>query len=288
VGAFDAHMGAVGGQIKPYYLSKVMGTSTCDILVIPNQVNETLVKGICGQVDGSVIPGMLGLEAGQSGFGDIYAWFAGVLSYGLKNALTSVAWMDDAIKERLLQESFDLIMTQISKDAEHIPIGSGGILSLDWMNGRRTPDANQHLKGVISGLNLGREAPQIFRSLIESTCFGAKLIVDRFKEEGIPIKGLIGLGGVAKKSPLIMQIMANVMDMPIQIVKSDQTCALGAAMFAAVAAGVYENVLIAMSKMGPGFDKEYHPIAEEAKQYQALYQKYKLLGKEMEKLHGVE
>ena len=200
VGAFDAHMGAVGGQIKPYYLSKVMGTSTCDILVAPNEVDEKLVKGICGQVNGSVLPGMLGLEAGQSGFGDIYAWFVKVLSYSIKEMISSSTLIDDTIKEKIISDATERLMAKLSKDAEHIPIGSGGILSLDWMNGRRTPDANQNLKGVINGLNLASDAPSIFRSLVESTCYGARIIVERFIEEGIPIKGLIGLGGVAKKS----------------------------------------------------------------------------------------
>lgn len=277
VGAFDAHMGAVGGQIQPYYLSKVMGTSTCDILVAPNQDKESLVRGICGQVDGSVIPGMLGLEAGQSGFGDIYAWFVKVLTYGVREIIESSSMLDAATKSQLIQESADKLMLQISQDASAVPIGSGGILSLDWMNGRRTPDANQMLKGVISGLNLGSDAPQIFRSLVEATCYGARLIVDRFIEEGIPIKGLIGLGGVAKKSPFIMQIMADVMNMPIRIVKSEQTCALGAAMFAAVAAGVYRDINEAMEVMGSGFDKEYLPQTGSVDQYEKLYQSYKQL-----------
>ena len=137
---------------------------------------------------------------------------------------------------------------------------------------------------MINGLNLASDAPSIFRSLVESTCYGARIIVERFIEEGIPIKGLIGLGGVAKKSSFIMQIMTNVMNMPIQIVRSEQTCALGAAMFAAVAAGVYQNVSIAMEKMGSGFDIEYHPIADEVKQYEIIYQEYKMLSIEMERL----
>ncbi|MEP7323915.1 MAG: ribulokinase [Saprospiraceae bacterium] len=282
VGAFDAHMGAVGGQIKPYYLSKVMGTSTCDVLVAPNQTKEHLVKGICGQVDGSVIPGMLGLEAGQSGFGDIYAWFVKVMAYSIRNVISVSSLIDQDTKDKIIEESIDKLMSQLSKDAEQVPIGSGGILSLDWMNGRRTPDANQNLKGIISGLNLASDAPQIFRSLVEATCYGARLIVDRFIEEGVPIKGLIGLGGVAKKSPFIMQIMADVMNMPIQIVKSEQTCALGAAMFAATAAGIHQDVATAMDKMGSGFDKEYYPNADASKQYQVLYQEYKNLCSTME------
>ncbi len=282
VGAFDAHMGAVGGQIKPYYLTKIMGTSTCDILVAPDETNEKLVKGICGQVDGSVIPGMLGLEAGQSGFGDIYAWFVRVLSYSVKEVVSSSALIEDTVKEKLIEESIDRLMTKLSQDAMQVPIGAGGVLSLDWMNGRRTPDANQNLKGVISGLHLGSDAPQIFRSLVESTCYGARLIVDRFREEGIPIQGLIGLGGVAKKSPFIMQIMADVMNMPIKIVRSEQACALGAAMFAAVTAGVYKDISTAMEIMGSGFDIEYLPQKRAVAAYEIWYQQYKSLCKTLE------
>ncbi|HNR07991.1 MAG TPA: ribulokinase [Saprospiraceae bacterium] len=282
VGAFDAHMGAVGGQIEPYHLSKVMGTSTCDILVAPNEENEMLVKGICGQVDGSVIPGMLGLEAGQSAFGDIYAWFRAVLAYPIHEIIGSSGLLDETTRGKLIRESFDRIIPELTKAAQKVPIGSGGILSLDWMNGRRTPDANQYLKGVISGLNLGSDAPSIFRSLVESTCYGARLIVDRFRAEGIPIKGLIGLGGVAKKSPFIMQVMADVMNMPIKIAASEQTCALGAAMFAAVAAGAQPDLASAMRNMGSGFDAEYLPVPEHARLYEKYYREYCSLAGHME------
>jgi len=269
VGAFDAHMGAVGGQIEPYYLSKVMGTSTCDILVAPAyEMKGKLVKGICGQVNGSVIPGMCGLEAGQSAFGDIYAWFKNVLSWPLQFI------NDDDEKNKII----DRIVPELSKAAEALPLEESNELAIDWMNGRRTPDANQLLKGAIASLNLASDAPRIFRALVEATCFGAKAIVDRFVEEGVPVKGLIGLGGVAKKSPFIMQMMADVMNMPIRIHKSEQTCALGAAMFAATAAGVYSKVEDAMQGMGSGFDTEYFPNKEKTVIYNKRYQKYKALG----------
>ena len=288
VGAFDAHMGAVGAEIEPYFLSKIMGTSTCDILVAPAESNEKLVKGICGQVDGSVIPNMLGLEAGQSAFGDIYAWFGKMLLQPMTEAIDKTELLDSNTKQKLIQESKDKLIIRLTEAASKIPIGSDGVLSLDWMNGRRTPDANQALQGVISGLNLGSDAAKIFRSLVESTCYGARLIVDRFISEGIPIKGIIGLGGVAKKSPFIMQIMADVMNRPIKIASSEQTCALGAAMFAATAAGVYENVTEAMNKMGAGFDQTYVPIPENAEKYELLYQKYCELAKVMEGFINVE
>jgi len=275
VGAFDAHMGAVGGQIEPYHLSKVMGTSTCDILVAPNRDMEgKLVKGICGQVDGSVIPGMLGLEAGQSAFGDTYAWFKNLLSWPLNELLSRSSVIDADTAEALRNEIAAQIIPELSRKAAQLPLEEDAELSVDWLNGRRTPDANQLLKSAITGLNLGSDAPRVFRALAESTCFGAKSIVDRFNEEGVPVKGLIGIGGVAKKSPYIMQMMADVLQMPIRIHQFEHTCALGAAMFAATAAGIYPTVEKAMAAMGGGFETTYTPDAMRSTLYQGRYKKY--------------
>ena len=279
VGAFDAHMGAVGGQIEPYHLSKVMGTSTCDMLVAPNaDMKGKLVKGICGQVDGSVVPGMMGLEAGQSAFGDTYAWFRDLLGWPIQNLLGQSKLIDAKGIDKLKVEMFDNIIPELTKQASALPLQESDEVSIDWLNGRRTPDANQELKAAISGLDLASNAPAIFKSLVEATCFGAKAIVDRFEHEGVPVKGLIGLGGVARKSPYIMQVMADVMNMPIRIHKSDQTCAAGAAMFAATAAGLYPKVEEAMAAMGQGFDGEFKPNPSAAPIYKKRYEKYKNLG----------
>lgn len=279
VGAFDCHMGAVGGQIEPYYLSKVMGTSTCDILVAPlADVSGTLVKGICGQVPGSVIPGMIGMEAGQSAFGDAYAWFKNLVAWPLRNVVAQSALLNPELIESLLAEATDKIIPLLSRQAAQIPVEESSELALDWLNGRRTPDANQLLEGAFCGLNLATDAPRMFRALAEATCFGAKAIAERFVEQGIPVKGLIALGGVAKKSPFVMQLMADVMNAPIRVHKSEQTCALGAAMFAATVAGIYERVEDAMQAMGHGFDAEYFPDAERAVIYETRYAQYKKLG----------
>jgi L-ribulokinase len=279
VGAFDAHMGAVGGQIEPYHLSKVMGTSTCDMLLAPmNKVKDVLVKGICGQVPGSVIPGMMGMEAGQSAFGDVYAWFKNVLSWSLNNLLKDSSVIDNATAEALRSEISDKMIKGLSAAASKLPLNEKDELAVDWLNGRRTPDANQLLKASITGLNLATDAPRIFKALVEATCFGAKAIVERFNNEGVPVNGLIGLGGVARKSPYIMQTMADVMNMPIRIHKSEQTCAAGAAMFAATAAGIYSKVEDAMAAMGQGFDMEYFPEQNKVDVYAKRYEKYKALG----------
>jgi len=285
VGAFDAHMGAVGGQIEPYYLSKVMGTSTCDILVAPNRdMDGKLVKGICGQVDGSVIPGMAGLEAGQSAFGDTYAWFKNLIAWPLENLLSSSAVVDVQTLEALKEEMIGKIIPELSKQAAALPLNEKAELAIDWFNGRRTPDANQLLKGTITGLGLGSDAPRVFRALAEATCFGARNIVERFRSEGVPVEGIIGIGGVAKKSPYIMQMMADVLQMPIRIHQFEHTCALGAAMFAATVAGIYPKVEDAMAAMGGGFDVEYFPETGNTEFYNKRYQQYLGLGKFTETL----
>ncbi len=265
VGALDAHMGAVGAMIQPNYLSKVMGTSTCDMLVSQVDAGSNAVKGICGQADGSIIPGMIGMEAGQSAFGDIFSWFTDLLCWNGEHVGQASEERKSAILERL------------SKAAEKIPVTKNTELAVDWFNGRRTPDANQLLSAGIIGLNLGSDAPSIYRSLAESTCFGARQIVERFRTEGVNIEGVIGSGGVAQKSPFIMQMMADILEMPIRISASQETTALGAAMFAATVAKVYGDVSKAMEKMGSGFSKVYLPDEEKRTIYAARYERYKEL-----------
>jgi len=283
-GSFDAHLGAVGGEIKPYYLSKVMGTSTCDMLIAPaDETKGKLIRGICGQVDGSIVPGMLGMEAGQSAFGDIYAWFRKLLLWPAEEILGNTTLVDADTREKLISEIGDKIIPELSRQAAEIPINESGIVALDWMNGRRTPDANQLLKGAIMGLNLGSDAPRIFRALVEATAFGAKKIVDRFISEGVRIDGIIALGGVAKKSPFIMQVVADVLNMPILVARSEQACALGSAMAAATMAGLYPTLLDAQKAMGNGFETEYKPVPAHANDYAALYKKYNEAGEFIEK-----
>ncbi|MCI0515900.1 ribulokinase [candidate division KSB1 bacterium] len=284
VGAFDAHFGAVGAEIEPNMLVKVMGTSTCDMIIteVP-KTGEHLVKGICGQVDGSIVPGLLGLEAGQSAFGDIYAWFKELLMWPVEKVIGNMKSLDDSTKNKLMNEVENAIIPELSSAAEKISMEDSSIVALDWMNGRRTPDANQALKGAITGLNLGSDAPKIFRALVEATAFGAKKIVDRFIAEGVEIKGVIAIGGIPKKSPFVMQVTADVLNMPIKVAASEQACALGSAMAAATVAGLYPTVEAAQKVMGSGFEKIYKPNAANAAKYQKIYQKYTKLAEFIEK-----
>jgi L-ribulokinase len=274
VGAFDAHMGAVGAEIEPYTFVRVMGTSTCDMLIAPNhEIGHLLIRGICGQVDGSIIPGMLGMEAGQSAFGDLYAWFQKVI----------VGPVQALLGEAVAAELSKNLIPYLSEQAAQLPVSENDPVALDWINGRRTPDANHTLKATISGMNLGTDAVKIFKALVEATAFGSKAIVDRFMEEGVPIKKVIGIGGVAKKSPFVMQTLADVLNMPIKVASADQACALGAAMCASVAAGIHPTMEAAQQAMGSGFDAEYFPNGEKVAIYQSLYQKYVTLGEFTEK-----
>ncbi len=280
VGAFDCHMGAVGVEIKPGDFVRVIGTSTCDIMAVPyEEMGDKLVPGICGQVDGSVIPGMIGLEAGQSGFGDIYAWFKRLIEWPIRNIIAKSELIDAETREKLIAEASDAIIPALTKEAEKVPVSESTILATDWMNGRRTPDANQLLQGSITGLTLGSSAPLIFRALVEATAFGSKAIVDRILENGIEIKQVVGIGGISLKSPFVMQTMADVLGMSIKVARTEQSCAFGSAMFGAVVAGIYQKVEEAQDAMGQGFVTTYHPNSENHALYSELYKKYQLLGK---------
>ena len=269
-GIFDAHSGAVGGEAKSGALLRIIGTSTCDIMVASyKEIDNKLIPGICGQVDGSVIPGFIGLEAGQSAFGDIYAWFKDVLSWPL-------SFLEDEVKRNEIE---DKIIEQLSMEASKISVTHNDLIATDWLNGRRSPDADQSLKGSITGLTLGTTAPMIFKALVEGTAFGSKAIVDRLVENDVQINEVIALGGIAKKSEFVMQTLSNVLNLPIKIASSYETCALGAAMYASVVGGIYENLQQAQKSLGCGMEKEYIPEPDKVAVYKENYNKYLNLGK---------
>lgn len=270
--ALDCHTGAVGAGVKPHTLVRVIGTSTCDVMVAPyDDIGDKCIRGICGQVDGSVLPGMIGMEAGQSSFGDVYAMFRRVMEWPLREVA--------GLSGPALEKAFKNILPTLERDAAAIPIEESTMLATEWVNGRRSPDANEALRATITGITLGTTAPKIYRALVEATAYGTKAISDRYVEEGISIDEVIGIGGIALKSPFVMQIMSDVLGKPIKVCRTDQACALGAAMFAATAAGVYPCVQDAQKAMSSGFAMEYIPDPEKTAIYGRQYERYLKLGR---------
>lgn len=273
VGIIDAHAGAIGAGIGANTMVKIIGTSTCDIVVTPKEdIGTKLIPGISGQVDGSVIPGLIGLEAGQSAFGDLYAWLRDILSWSL-----DLLPGDD--RSSLMAE----ILPKLTKEAEMLPLSGSDLVASDWLNGRRTPFADQTLKGAISGITLGTTPAQLFKSLVEATAFGSRAIMEHLEKEGVKVTEVIGVGGISLKSPYVMQMLSDVMGVPIKVAAAQQAGALGAAMLASVAGGLYATVEEAQLSQGQGVLAEYRPDRQKEKQYREKYNRYLNMGRFLEK-----
>ena len=249
VGAFDAHLGAVGSGIREGTLVKIMGTSTCDVMI--GGVDTPDIPGVCGIVPGSVVPGFMGIEAGQSAVGDLFNWCVEHLGNGSHEELT--------------------------EEAMKLKPGESGLLALDWNNGNRTVLVDPQLSGLIVGQTLHTTAGEIYRALIEATAFGSRKIIERIEEFGVPVKEVVVCGGIGEKSPLAMQIYSDIFGRPIKISRSAQTCALGSAVMAAVAAGAHGTVLEAADAMTGYKNLSYTPNSEAVQVYNRLYVLYSAL-----------
>ena len=270
VGSIDAHVGAVGASIAPGVLVRIMGTSTCDIIVSDRkEIGDRCLKGISGQVDGSVLPGFVGFEAGQAAFGDVYAWFRKLLMWPVQRMFPEKS---DELSSRILP--------MLEEEAVRIKDSDSSTIALDWMNGRRTPDADPDVKGAIAGITLGTTAPMIYKALVEATAFGSKAIINRFLSEGIRIDSVRAVGGISQKSAFVMQTLSDVIGMPIAVASCDQACAHGAAMFASVASGVYSNAMEAQEAMKSKDGVVYEPDMKRNEFYQNMYDaRYAALGR---------
>lgn len=257
-GAFDAHLGAVGAGAAPGVLVKILGTSTCDCIVAPLDAGIPDIPGVCGIVPGSILPGMLGIEAGQSAVGDIFQWFLARIAPGGCGAGPA----DHA---------------RIGAEAARLRPGQSGLLALDWHHGNRTVLVDPLLTGLIAGETLATTPAEIYRALIEATAFGARKIIDRLADYGVPIERVVNCGGIAERSPLVLQIYADVCNRPMQVSRSSQTCALGAAMCGAVAGGVHPDLPSAQRAMSGVRAEAFHPDPARAAVYQRLYALYSTL-----------
>ena len=260
MGAFDAHLGGVGSGISTGKLVKIIGTSTCDMAVWPADKKLADIPGICGIVDGSILPGFWGLEAGQSAVGDIFNWFVNYIQPGgAKNG------SHEALTEK----------------AAKLKPGQSGLLALDWNNGNRTILVDQRLTGMLLGQTLHTKPEEIYRALVEATAFGALTIIKRFEEYGVEISEVVNCGGIAEKNPFVMQIYADITGREMKVARSAQTCALGSAIAGAVVAGKtaggYDTFADAQNAMCAMKEKSYKPIPENNKVYVQLYELYRQL-----------
>jgi L-ribulokinase len=260
IGAFDAHMGAVGSGVKPGALVKIMGTSCCDVTVapIPEDGHLPFIPGMCGVVNGSVIGGLLGIEAGQSAVGDLYNWFV--------SNLTPAAFTASGDPHKALTEA-----------AAKLKPGQSGLLALDWNNGNRTILVDQRLTGLLVGQTLYTTAPEIYRALIEATAFGALMIIERMEEYGAKIDEILFCGGISEKNPLLLQIYADVCNRTMKVSRSGQTCALGAAIFGSVTGGAHQTVKGAVTAMTGVKDAVFTPKPDAVKVYGKLFGLYRKL-----------
>jgi L-ribulokinase len=254
IGEFDVHYGAIGCGVTEGTLVKVIGTSTCDCGVVSADKQVPDIPGICGIVKGAILPGYYGLEAGQSAVGDIFRWWVEVVCEG-----------DAALH------------AQLSRAAARLQPGQSGLLALDWNNGNRTILVDQTLSGLLLGQTLHTTRAEIYRTLIEATAFGARAIIERFKEYGVPLDRVVCAGGIAEKNPLLMQIYADVTGCTMLVAGSSQACALGAAVAAAVLAGAHRDFPAAQRAMTSIKRKQYRPDPAARKVYDQLYVLYRQL-----------
>jgi len=282
--SLDAHAGAVAAGIEPNVLVKVIGTSTVDLMIADSHFLEGKnLKEICGQAEDSIIPGFIGLEAGQAAFGDIFRWYSDLLMWPIRELLPLSKVIGEKKKENLTQEIAKQLLAELARRCEDPSTDDPCLIALDWLNGRRYPQLNEHVKAAISGIHLGTGAPELYKALVVGAAFGSRRIMESFVSVGLETKRIFAMGGVAQKSPLIMQVLADVLNRPILVAGSTRSCALGAAMYAAVAAGKHRRLQDAQAAMGRTTSAVFVPDRSAAERYNEQYKRFLLLGSFVEK-----
>lgn len=284
IGSFDAHAGAVGAGIREKVLVKVVGTSTVDMMIVKSDdILCDKTKDYCGMAESSIVPGYMGIEAGQSAFGDIYAWFRRLLMWPIEN----LSIPDDVIsvenKKRLLEWMTSFLLKEIEGGIEEIP--DDQVLAVDWFNGRRYPKLNDYLCGAVTGLRLGTELPSIYRALVKATVFGSRKIRDTWNSVGLNFEKVICVGGIAMKSPYVMQMMSDVLNVPIMVSRETEACARGAAIYASVAAGIFDSIERAQELMCEHYHPTYYPNQKQHEKLEEEYRKYCLFADMTEKMN---
>lgn len=274
VGNLDCHAGAIGAGVKDRAMVEIIGTSTCAITVAPKALDGGKVPGVPQQADDMILPGMIGYEGGQSCFGDLYAWFKKMLMWPLNNILANTTVVDEDIKKKLIDEVYAEMIPTLARQAKIVPAEDSSVISTDWVNGRRSPNVDYDLKGTIAGLTLSSTAPLVYKSLVEATAFGAKAFIEQFQNNGGHLEEVIAVGGISQKSPYVMQVLADVIGMPINVIATREACALGVAMCAAVVARVYPSLEEAQQSMKMKISTVYKPSDRNHDHYCKEYRKY--------------
>ena len=279
VGCIDSHSGAVGAGVRYGTVVLNLGTSACYMAVMPPEaLGDKIIEGIFGQVDGSILPRMIGFESGLSAFGDVYAWFKRLLCWPLREILARTKLVDAATRDRLIAQTEEGIMEALTRGAAALPLRAEAPLAVDWLNGRRSPFTDNTLTGTLTGLDLSTSAPEIYYAFAEATAFATKYILDHMRENGVRIDRLVGVGGISQKSPFVMQLLADVTGMRIDVSDCKQAGAMGAVVHAATIAGLYPSVTAAQQALCAPASRSYTPDASRRAVLDERYARYRAVG----------
>lgn len=282
-GNIDSHSGAVGAGIADGTIVMNIGTSACYMAAVPKEkMGGRIVDGVFGQVDDAIIPGLVGFEAGLSAFGDAFAWLKKTLSWPLRGILSGAEVSPEV--ESLLRKAEDDILVNLTREAQALPLSIDAPFATDHLNGRRTPNPDGSLSAGFAGLKITTSAPEMFRAIVEAVAFASRTVIDYYESNGIDVSRLVAVGGISQKSPYVMQTLADVMGRRIEVSACKDSCAMGAAVYASVAGGIWPDVVTAQSHICPGSAAQYIPEPSKKEIYDQRYARYQALVSFCEKL----